>query len=85
MFWLAAGEDISLVGEGTPTGLLFSVITGISSSEGGAEESDDKGEEEPDMAVVTFAAIRPERGSYVKDRRVSDKLCEGRRFPARLM
>lgn len=52
-------------------GLSFSVISGISLSECGAEESDDNGEEEPDMTALNFDAIRSERGSYVQYCRVS--------------
>lgn len=54
VLWFAVVEDISLVGEGASTGLSFSVIPGISSSEGGAEDSEDKGdsEEERDMALL---------------------------------
>jgi hypothetical protein len=47
---------------------------GISSSVGGADESEDKGEDEPLILCCCDVCDGPERGSYVKGRGVSVKL-----------
>jgi hypothetical protein len=74
VLWLAAGEDMSL-GEGASMVLSLSMKEGISSSVGGADESEDKGEDEDEPLILCCCDVCccPERGSYVKGRGVSVK------------
>lgn len=73
VLWLAAGEDMSL-GDGASTGWSLSMKEGISSSVGGADESEDKGEDEPLILCCCDVCCGSERGSYVKGRSIGQAL-----------